>query len=232
MTQGPDRYGMFFGSSAQRRARHERPLRSRFIRLALSIVLTASACEPSRDPDPSARASISNTVSASTVSPAPSGPGRPASSDSFKTINVVLYQPDSVLQERLSGAETLATYMKSIQAVCSTFFADQRSPETLDVVVAIKPSNRARAWFVSSSRGDGDEVLDRLRQKIERLTPPAVRVGPVAFAIVATIAGAEREVPSPQGFSPPMPKEWKEAAAKMADRGLIPDDVLRSVWPE
>ena len=57
----------------------------------------------------------------------------------FETKGVVQYQPDPVLAERISGASELAGYIKKLQSICGAHFRDAHAPETLDVVVALKP---------------------------------------------------------------------------------------------
>lgn len=149
----------------------------------------------------------------------------------FKTVTVVLYQPDEVLRNRVPSIEMLADFLKRLERVCSEFFDRAKTPEILDVVVAIKPGRRLRIWFVSPSRRQRDEQLNLLRQALEAVEAPDIRNGPVAVAILGAIAGAQRKVPDPKAFAAPIPKEWKQAM-KMAGRGIVPDDVLRVVWPE
>jgi hypothetical protein len=150
----------------------------------------------------------------------------------FATKTVVLYQPDAILRERVPSVEALSAYIKAVQAVCEVHFSGASAPETLDVVVAIKPGGHSRAWFVSPSRSEADESLGRLRPQIEAVPPPAIRAGPVAFAIVATVAGATREAPGPDGFRPPMPRAWRDAPLESAGPRVVPDDVLRHIWPD
>lgn len=149
----------------------------------------------------------------------------------FESDNTVLYQPEPVLRERLPSREPLYGYIEELRAVCRAFFAAADRPETFDIVVAIKSGKQSRVWFASSTRGTGDAELDSLRRKLEAVTPPDVHQGPVAFAISARIAGGK--VPEADGsFQSPVPTEWQEAADQQTEALVIPDDILRLVWPD
>jgi len=113
-----------------------------------------------------------------------------AAATGFKTERLSLYQTDEVLRARLTSTESLAEYFKKLEAVCTDFFATATEPETLHIVVAVKPGKVARIWFVSSTRGD-DKALEPLRQKLEAVPPLEVFAGPLAFAISAKIAGGD-----------------------------------------
>src|SRR5688572_23924015 len=49
----------------------------------------------------------------------------------FKMSNVVLYQPDEILQTRLTDAKGLAEYVESLDKVCVEHFAKEAKAETL-----------------------------------------------------------------------------------------------------
>lgn len=142
----------------------------------------------------------------------------------------VFYQPDPVLRERLPSPEVFTRYVERLQGICKTFFSTAVKPETLHIVVAIKPGKQSRVWFVSSIRLPDAEELEPLRVKLERVTPVDVHHGPVAFAIAARIAGGDGRIPGGVDYQPPLPQEWKDAAdGKML---MIPDGILELVWPD
>jgi hypothetical protein len=162
------------------------------------------------------------SVSALTVLLAPSA----HSETHFERDPVLLYQPDAPLQARLSSAGELADYILRLQKVGTAFFASEQTPETLDVVVGLKPGKKVRIWFVSSRRNSNDKALLALRRKLEAVAPCNVQAGPVAFALRWNIAGIKA-----QAFNghPPMPKEWRDAAGN--DKTLIvPDGVFERIW--
>jgi hypothetical protein len=143
----------------------------------------------------------------------------------FYWTSSVLYQPDDDLRTRLSSAEELAAYMKRIDAVCTAFFASEKTPEQLDIVVGLKPQKKVRVWFVSSRRTSQDKRLIALRKQMEAIPSCAVHGGPVAFALRCSIAGA-----SPSKGDPPMPKEWHDAAVAGHTSLLVPDGIFDKIW--
>lgn len=150
----------------------------------------------------------------------------------FETQNIVLYQTDDVLHARIPSVEELGGYMKRLQGVCTTFFADADKPETLHVVVVLKPGKRSRVWFVSSTRPSGDKERESLRRKLEAVTPVDVRQGPVAFAISAKIAGGDGKSPGTgAGYQPPIPAEWRDAAKSAKKEAVSIEEFLNLVWP-
>src|SRR5262249_54109030 len=149
----------------------------------------------------------------------------------FETRHLVLYQPDAVLADRLSSVDELAAYTKKLQAACIIPFRDATVPEALDVVVAVKQGGTSRVWFVAPARTDTDSSLAELALEIERIAPPIVRNGPIAFAIVGSLAGAPREQQSGSEYRPPLPKAWLEAAQQSGYPAVLPDDALRYAWP-
>jgi hypothetical protein len=145
--------------------------------------------------------------------------------------NIVLYQPNEVLVQRLQGPDQLANYIKQLQAILTDYFKDTTTAETLAIVVAARPGNESRVWFVSSIRSVKDVSLDPLRQKLEAVRPMNVMKGPVAFAISANIAGGDGKASKGGAYQLPVPKEWKDAAKKMKPPILMPDGILKVVWP-
>lgn len=152
--------------------------------------------------------------------------------ESFRSIKAVLYQPDEVLGVRVPRSGAFVEHLVEVQKVFAAFCSGLHEPEVMAVVVAIKPGGRVRAWFVSTSRPDHDAATDRLRREIESLRCPAVYSGPVAFAIVGGIGGAQLDAQNRQLFDPPLPQEWRDAAARSSEPALIPDDVLEASWPD
>lgn len=138
---------------------------------------------------------------------------------------IFLYQPNEVLERRVPDAAKLANYIARLQSVCQSFLAGDKAPETLDIVVAVRPGKRSRVWFVSSTRPADDPRRRSLQKKLEKVAPCELNGGPIAFAIVVKIAGGD----GGNRKEPPMPKEWQDAA----DKGnlLIPDGILDIIWP-
>jgi len=143
----------------------------------------------------------------------------------FEKWDIFLYQPDNVLQKRLSGSVTgLADYAKRLMATCEASFASAPMPETPSIIVAVRPGKRSRVWFVSSRLTDTPQ-RQALRRKLEAITPCEVRGGPVVFAVSYRVAGGEGK----HLKNPPIPKEWEDAAK--GKELLVPDGILDIVWP-
>lgn len=200
--------------------------------LVFALIIAGIGCKTSRELGDASEGPSRSGSPEPTMSVSPTGQGASVPMSAFQTTNIVLYQPDGVLGERLPGVDALAAYLRKLQASAAPFFPDGSAPETLDIVVVIKPGGRSRVWFVSDSRPEADGVLARLRRELESVEVPTIKMGPVAFAISAAIAGAKREVSDGGGFRPPMPKEWQDAATKVKEPGVIPDDIVAVVWPD
>jgi len=143
---------------------------------------------------------------------------------------VLLYQPDKVLQERLpdGDASDLGKFVNAVEKVCTDHYATSNTPESLAMVVAVKPKSKARFWFVSS-RDTPDKDFDALRQKLAKIPVPKVVSGPVAFAIRSSIAGGDPKKPCDEV---PRRKEWLDAIAKSKVPLVAPDGVLKVIWPD
>ena len=190
-----------------------------------ATICLAVGCRNSPGPSGRAGASAANAAPATTTSNT-----RGSVQTGFQMSSVTLYQPNEVLQARVPDTRALAAYIQSVTTVCQEHFAEARTPELLDVVVAIKPGRRARAWLVSATRTESEAALDALRRQIEAIRPTDVREGPVAFAIIGSIAGASRPPFDAAGYEPPMPREWRDAPTTGSE-DVVPDDILRVIWP-
>jgi hypothetical protein len=133
-----------------------------------------------------------------------------AGSNIFEKSEICLYQTNDVLERRMPDAAKIADYIVQLQSVCQSFLAKDKTPETLDVVVAVRPGRLSRIWFVSSIGSENDPRRRLLRKKLEAVKPIKVTGGPVAFTFVARIAGGDGKARN--GI--PMPKEWQDAATK------------------
>lgn len=143
----------------------------------------------------------------------------------FETTNIVLYQPDDVLKQRLPGAGHLAAYCKKIQSALGEELGQVTTPDTLVVVTAVRPDKSSRVWLMGS--GLEAQTQNALRQKLESIPPVEVQEGPIAFAICGTIAGGPEFTEIP-----PLPSEWKKAAGALTPPVLLPEAILDTVWPK
>jgi len=152
----------------------------------------------------------------------------------FRMVSTVLYQPDPVLQTRVPSLHALAAYWKALEGTCNVFFKKSDTPRPLDIVVAVKPQGRSRVWFVSPTQGSKEDAeLARLRALLEALPAPEVLHGPVLFAVIGSIAGAERANRSGEASPIPLPPAWKDALKGQDERKAVDTDrLIELVWPE
>jgi hypothetical protein len=150
----------------------------------------------------------------------------------FSSDNFVLYQPNDVLQARVPSVEKFAAYVKEIERVCQAFFAESTARESLNLVIAVRPDKTSKIWFISSTYPEMPKDRVTLRECLEKLPPCEVVGGPIAFAMVATIAGGDGKTIKPlAGGKPPFPKEWTDASKKKEANVTVPDGILKDVWP-
>jgi TonB family protein len=149
----------------------------------------------------------------------------------FATANLVLYQPNNVLTQRLTDAAPLAAYIKELQTILGDYFAGATTPETFQTVVIVQPDKTARVWFISSRRPGNTPECTALRQKLEAVAPVDVRGGPVAFAISGKLAGGDSTQPTAgKGFQLPIPQEWRDAAKTLKTPAPMNDDYWNAMW--
>ena len=148
----------------------------------------------------------------------------------FARDHVFLYQPDAPLQARLASAGDLAAYIVRLQAVGTAYFASEKTPEILDVVVGVKPGKKVKIWLISSRRSGEDKTLAALHKKLDAVPACAVRQGPVAFALRWLIPSDAFHLSQQELFKRPMPKEWRDAAG--GRDVLVPDGIFARIWPD
>lgn len=138
--------------------------------------------------------------------------------------NVVLLQPSSVLEERVSSVDAMAEYIKAVQAALREAVIASGASQSVGgfVVVAVRPGLRSNVWL------DFDALLDleirkQIATRVKAVKPFEAFKGPVVFALkVATWGGKETK----RSF--PSPPEWKDAT-----RGGAPLEVgelVEIIW--
>jgi hypothetical protein len=147
------------------------------------------------------------------------------SANGFRTDHIAVYQDQQMLLRRLPGPDVFGDYVKELGRVAHNFFVGDATPERLDIVVVLRPGAPSLAWLVSSNRPGDTPELEPLRRLLEAVPPVAVREGPVAFALQASIDGG---VGSPAGRDapPPVPKEWREAAGSAKESVAYSSDAF------
>ncbi len=150
--------------------------------------------------------------------------------EGFETENLVLYQPDAVLKERLPSVNPLGDYFKKIEAECKGSLAKETQASRLVVVVAVKPGKQSKVWFIPSATKD--PKLAELQKKLEMLPAIDVYGGPFAFAICGKIAGGNPAAKAEDEGGPPIPQEWKDAVKDSKEGIRVPEGFLAKVWPD
>lgn len=142
----------------------------------------------------------------------------------YQMRDVVLLQPDAVLQERIMPS-ALAPYIRSVNAVAGEVLAgEQREPAGGFLVLAIRPGNQSAAWL-DIRPGLPSGLAQVLVSRLRAIPPPTVEKGAVIFAIRAGLWGG-----TPSTESMPAVTEWTEAAAK-AGAPLPIDELVERTWP-
>jgi hypothetical protein len=140
---------------------------------------------------------------------------------------VVLLQPSSVLEERVSSVDAMAGYIKAVEVAAheAANAAPLKQAAGGFIVIAVKPGLRSKVWL------DFDTLLDAetgrlVAARVSAVEPFEARHGPVVFALKVSMWGgreSRRVAPSPA--------EWK-AATQQAGRPLDIDGMIKRVWRE
>lgn len=142
----------------------------------------------------------------------------------YEMKGIVLLQPESVVQERIS-ASALAPYARSLNAAAANVFATQKHrPAGGFLVIAVRPGKQSAVW-VDIQPALPTALEKELVAQLRTVAAPDVVAGPVVFAIKASLSG---------GTAPaqhmPAPREWSNAAKK-ARTPLETGELVELIWP-
>ena len=150
--------------------------------------------------------------------------GAASAQSAYEMKGIVLLQPESVVQERIS-ASALAPYTRSLNAAAANVFATQEHrPAGGFLVIAVRPGKQSAVWVdirPALPTALAKELITRLRA----VAAPDVSVGPVVFAIKASLWGGAAPVQHM-----PAPSEWTNAAQK-ARTPLETGELVELIWP-
>lgn len=148
-----------------------------------------------------------------------------ATDDALTLSQVVLLQPESVLQARSGNPEALGTYLKGVVANASRAIATlaERAPGGGFIVLAVRPGNQSRMWLDFEPRLTVSTV-SAVRQAFRTVQPPTVTGGPLVVALKVRLWSGR--VPDRQT---PMLPEWRRAAAE-AGKPLEVGDLVERIW--
>ena len=156
-----------------------------------------------------------------------SSPQPQSRSDKIPSPAILLHQPEPILSDRLKDAKAFAAFIERIHSECDSYFrrARPRAPQTLDVVIMLKPGNKGRFWLVYEPP-QLEQAPDRaLLKTLQGIHPPPVENGPVSFSLRFLLWGATGS------RGPLLPPEWREAIGTNQNV-VLPDDILPKVWPD
>jgi hypothetical protein len=142
-------------------------------------------------------------------------------------LGIVLLQPSSVLEDRVSSVDAMAEYIKSVEAASreAVLASALRQSAGGFIVIAVRPGQKSKVWLDFDSLLDAD-IGRQIVSRVTQVRPFDARKGPVVFALkVAVWDGRESRRVAPA------PSEWK-AATKQAGRPLDIDSMIERVWRE
>jgi len=142
----------------------------------------------------------------------------------FKSFNVVLLQPNAVLEQRVPSVDAMAAYIQAVQAASREGVVASGSAQAASgfIVVAVKPGLKSKVWLDFDGLTDL-EIQRQIAARVQAVKPFEAAQGPVVFALkVATWGGKEsrRTLPSPS--------EWKAASAEGAPVEV--GELVERVW--
>jgi TonB family protein len=155
-------------------------------------------------------------------------------SNGFVPTGLIMYQSQDILLRRLPSRDAFGAYLDQLKRVARHFFVGTTAPETIQIVVILRPGRSPRAWFVSSARMGNAPELEPLRRLLEGVPPAEVTGGPIAFAITGVVAGGDGKDPPPaKEARGPVPQEWRDAAKSLqVPLAVSSDGYLNLVWRE
>ena len=146
-----------------------------------------------------------------------------------KPVNITLYQPDEVVTALEVDASELSEYIKKLTKSIEQEFSEATIPESLDLVIIVKPGKLSKAWLVSSLK----DSPKRQKFLAKLSTIPSIKTinGPFAFAVTYSIAGGKTPSLETKKYKLPMPKECQDAIDKSeAEYTRIPEGIVDTVW--
>ena len=142
----------------------------------------------------------------------------------YRMENVMLLQPDFVLQERAPSVQSLSEYIRAVQGAAAGALADEQpSPASGYLVLAVRPGAQSMVWLDFKPNLPATTAT-KLRAAILAVPAFEARGGVVVFALNSSLWGS----PVSQGF--PNPAEWTKAMEGRSDPMEI-GDLVDQVWP-
>ena len=142
----------------------------------------------------------------------------------YHTENIMLLQPEFLLEERVPSVNQLSDYIKAVQnAAGSALSGVAQSPTSGQLVIAVRPGGESKVGldFVPALP---EPTATALRRALEAVPPFKARGGVVVFSLNSTLWGA------PPSSRPPAPTEWTEAMKGHTEPEEI-GSLVERLWP-
>jgi len=142
----------------------------------------------------------------------------------YRTENIMLLQPDFVLQKRVPSVSQFSEYIKAVQGAAAAALAKApEAPTSGQLVVAVRPGGESKVWL-DFSLALPEPTASALREAVEAVPAFSAREGVVVFSLNSTLWGA---APSNR---PPAPEEWQKAMEGQSGPEEI-GRLVERVWP-
>jgi hypothetical protein len=137
--------------------------------------------------------------------------------------HIVLFNTDPEFAESGVNAYTLSAYMDEIGNTVSAVLDGYPVLEAdgLLVAVAVRPGSRVKIWCEAADGAFEQTVLRTIEAKLEKIRPPLVRKGTIAFSVAGPRWGRS------SGF----PKAWTDVVEK-AGKPLTVNEILAIIWKD
>jgi hypothetical protein len=149
----------------------------------------------------------------------------------YHMTRLIVYQDNATLLRRLPPKSQADAYLVRLQEVAHNFFVGYPTPETLHIIVMLRPGGRSRVWFVSSRRPGNAPEFEPLRKLLEAVPALPVVEGPALLTLSGTIMGGDgSELPEDLR---PIPAEWRDIEKGLAEPLPVYSDAFMDlVWPD
>jgi hypothetical protein len=151
-------------------------------------------------------------------------------SNPIEIIKLLLYQQEVVINQRVPETGALLTYANRIQQTLLEYF--EALPEAIGrdflLVTAVRPDSEVRFWIEITPDLLDPQITSELENQLREVPVPKVVGGPVAQAMFAKLWGGTGQEVQPTQM---VPQEWRRAVVQLGGKGVLPDDILRIIWP-
>jgi hypothetical protein len=107
----------------------------------------------------------------------------------FQMNSVMLLQPESVLEERVSSVESLASFISQVQAAAAAALADMPlHPASGHLIFAGRPGGQSMVWLDVEPELP-QQTASTLKSALLRVRGVEVRSGVIVFALNASFGG-------------------------------------------